>query len=107
MNIGGFEVNVPIFVLEEAAQDLILGRPWERKTRAQYENRDDGSLYITISTPDDQRKVVFCAVGTTDDRNRDRARIQRYTTSITREDGQVSNTKDKRLGNLDGSLMVR
>ena len=107
MNIGGVEVNVPIFVLEEAAQDLILGRPWERKTRAQYDNRDDGSLYITISTPDDQRKVVFCAVGTTDDRNRDRARIQRYTTSMTRENGQGSNTRDKKQGNSDGSQIVR
>ena len=107
VNIGGVEVNVPIFVLEEAAQDLILGRPWERKTRAQYDNRDDGSLYITISTPDDQRKVVFCAVGTTDDRNRDRARIQRYTTSMTRENGQGSNTRDKKQGNSDGSQIVR
>jgi len=77
VNISGVDVNVPIFVLEEAAQDLILGRPWEKKSRAQCDNRGDGSLDITISTPDHRRKVVFCAVGTTDERNRDRARIQR------------------------------
>ena len=71
MNVGGVEVDVPIFVLEEAAQNLILGQPWERKVRAKYDNRDDGSLYITISTPDDQRRVVFCAVGKSNKRNRD------------------------------------
>jgi len=111
VNIGGVDVNVPIFVLEEAAQDLILGRPWERnlKTRAQYDNRDDASLYIPISTPDDQRKVVFCAVGTTDERNRDRARIQRYTTSTSseREQRQATREKNRKLGNSGGSQMVR
>jgi len=75
VNIGDVDVNVRIFLLDEAAQDLILGRPWGRKTRAQYANRDDGSLYITISTPDDQRKVVFCAVGSTKERNRDHTTI--------------------------------
>ena len=88
MDVGGVEVDVPIFVLEEAAQNLILGRPWEPKVRAQYDNRDDGSLYITISTPDDQRWVVLCAVGKWQERNRDRARIQRNVTSATLEDGK-------------------
>lgn len=73
MNIGDVEINVPIFVLEEAAQDLILGRPWERKARAQYDNRDDDdSLFITIPAPDDLRKIVFSAMGKTDKSNRDR-----------------------------------
>ena len=87
VNVGGVEVDVPIFVLEEVAQNLILGRPWERKVRvrAQYDNRDDRSLYITISTPDDQRRVVFCTVGKLDEHNRDRARIQRDITSATLE----------------------
>ena len=34
VKVGGVEVDVPIFVLEEAVQKLILGRPWERKVRA-------------------------------------------------------------------------
>ena len=33
------------------------------KVTGQYDNRDDASLYITILTPDDQRRVVFCTVG--------------------------------------------
>ena len=88
MNVGGVEVDIPIFVLEEAAQNLILGRPWERKVRAQYDNRDDGSLYIMISTPDDQRRVVFCAAGKSDKRNRDQARIQWHVTIATLENGK-------------------
>ena len=104
VNVGGVEVDVPIFVLEEAAQNLILGRPWERKVRAQYDNRDDGSLYITISTPDDQRRVVFCAVGKSDERNRDRARIQRHVTSATLEKEKEKEKEDVQ-GNDAGSRM--
>lgn len=62
-------------MLEGVAQDFILGRPWERKARAQYDNREDGSLDITISTTNNQRKAVFCAVGERSDRNRDRVRL--------------------------------
>ena len=107
VDIGVVDVNVPIFVLDEAVQDLILGRLWERKTRAQYDNRDDGSLYITISTPDNHRKVVFCAVGTTDERNRDQARIQRYTSRATLEREQDGLKEEERPGNFVGSQMVR
>ena len=71
MYVGDEEVEVPMFVLEEAAQNLILGLPWERKVRAQNDNRDDESLYITISNPDAERRVVFCAVGKSDERNKD------------------------------------
>ena len=102
VNVRGVEVDVPIFVLEEAAQNLILGRPWERKVRAQYDNRDDGSLFITISTPDDQRRVVFCAVGKSDERNRDRARIQSHVTSATLE---KEKEKEDVQGNDAGSRM--
>ena len=100
------EVDVPIFVLEEAAQNLILGRPWERKVRAQYDNRDNGSLYITISTQNDQRRVVFCAVGKFDERNWDRARIQRHVTSATVEDGKEREKEEDVQGN-DAGLRMR
>jgi hypothetical protein len=84
IDIGGVEITIPVFVLEGAAQDMILGRPWERKARAQYDNRENGSLYITISTLDNQRRAVFCAVGEHNDRNRDRVRIlQRHNTLTT------------------------
>ena len=108
VNVRGVEVDVPIFVLEVAAQNLILGRPWERKVRAQYNNRDDGSLYITILTLDDQRRVVFCAIGKSDERNRDRARIQGQVTSATLENDEKVNERQREgevLGNNAGSQM--
>ena len=104
VNVRGVEINVPIFLLEEAAQNLILGRPWERKVRAQYDNRDEGSLYITISTPDEQRRVVFCAIGKSDERNRDQVRILRHVTSATLEK-EKENQKEDVQGNDAGSRM--
>ena len=62
-------------------QDMIHGRTWERKVRAQYDNRDDGSLHITISMPNDEKVVTFCRVGKTDERNRNRARMLRSVTT--------------------------
>lgn len=73
VSIGGVEIDVPVFVLEGAAQDFILRRPWERKARAQYDNREDGSLYITISTTDSPRR----AVPERSERNKDRVRCAR------------------------------
>ena len=95
------EADIPIFVLEEAAHKLILVRLWERKVRAQYNNRDDGSFYITISTLDDQRSVVFCAIRKLDERNRDRARIQRHVTSATLENEQEKERENN--GNVQGN----
>ena len=83
VDIVGVEIRLLIFVLDVAAQDLILGRPWERKARAQYDNRDNGSLYISISAPDNQRKVVFCAVGRTNERNRDKESILQHLAART------------------------
>src|SRR5205085_2833534 len=60
IDVGGVEVEVPVFVMGGAVQDMILGRTWERKVHAQHDNRDDGSLHITISTPDDEKVVTFC-----------------------------------------------
>ena len=101
VNVGGVEVDVPIFVLEEVAQNLILGQPWEGKVRAQYNNRDDRALYITISTLDDQRSVVFCAVGKSAEKNRDRARIQRHVTSATLVN--VEEKEEEKEGDLQGN----
>ena len=104
VNVEGVEVNLPIFVLKDAAQNLILGGPWERKVRAPYDNRDDGSLYIMISTPDDQRRVVFFAVRKSDERNRDRVRIQKHLTSATLEMEKEKEKEDVQ-GNDVGSRM--
>ena len=60
--IGGVGVKVHIFVNQQAKYDLLLGRPWERAVRAEYQNRDDGSLWCKIRSPDGRRIVRFCAV---------------------------------------------
>ena len=83
INVGGVQVEVPVFVMEGAAQDMILGRTWERKVRAQYDNRADGSLHITISTPDDEKVVTFWGVEKNDERNKSRARTSRNVTTAT------------------------
>jgi len=98
IDIGGVEIKVPVFVLDVALQDLILGRPWERKAHAQYDNRDDGSLYISISAPDDQRKVVFCAVGRTDECNRNKARILQHLAAHTTIDPSAHMTLEENQG---------
>ena len=99
IDVGGVEVDVPVFVMEGAAQDMILGRTWERKTRAQYDNRADGSLHITISTPDDERMVTFCGVGKTDQRNRNRARLLQ---KVSTEKDTTAKGKSKETENGTG-----
>jgi hypothetical protein len=43
VDIGGVVVKQHIFVVEHSNSDLLLGRPWERASRAQCINEDDGS----------------------------------------------------------------
>ena len=77
VKVGGIETPVPIFILEGALQEFILGRTWDRLAHAQHNNRQDGSLYILITSLDDRKKATFCAVADRTDRNRDRVRILR------------------------------
>jgi hypothetical protein len=70
VDIGGVEVDIPIFIMEDSVQDLLLGRPWERKVRALYINEDDGSYTVHIKSPDGRRIVKFCAASATHERNR-------------------------------------
>ena len=49
------------FFMEYLAQDVILGRPWERLVRVKYDNRHDGSLFLTISDAEGN-SATFCAV---------------------------------------------
>ena len=64
---------------------------------AQYNNRADGSLHITISTPDDEKIVTFCGVGKTDERNRSRARMLKSVTAArtTLEEVQASKAENE------------
>jgi len=74
IDIGGVEVNQPVFVVDHSNQDLILGRPWERTVRAEYINEDDSSLIARIKSPDGRRIVQFCACKAEHERNREFAR---------------------------------
>jgi hypothetical protein len=74
VDIGGVEVHVPIFVVEDSVQDLLLGRPWEKATRASFVNEDDGSYTVHIKSPDGRRIVKFCAVTAIHERDRHFAR---------------------------------
>jgi hypothetical protein len=74
VDIGGVDVDVPIFVVEDSVQDLLLGRPWERAVRASFVNEDDGSYTVLIKSPDGRRIVKFCAATASHERNREFAR---------------------------------
>ena len=82
VDIGGVEVDVPIFVVEGSVQDLLLGRPWERAVRASYVNEDDGSYTVHIKSPDGRRVVKFCAVTAIHERNREFARHASNTPAL-------------------------
>ena len=77
VEVGGIESPVPVFILEGASQEFILGKTWDRLARAQHDNRQDGSLYISIMSLDDRKKATFCAVADRTDRDRDRVLILR------------------------------
>ena len=71
MDIGGVDVDVPIFVVEDSIQDLLLGRPWERAVRASFVNEDDGSYTVLIKSLDGRRIVKFCAATASHECNRE------------------------------------
>jgi hypothetical protein len=74
VNVGGVVVKQHVFVISYLPAGLILGRPWERSTRATYANEDDGSLTVTIRTPDNMKEVQFIAAAAEHERNRDTVR---------------------------------
>ena len=69
VNIGGLITSAAFFVVEGLTQDVILGRPWERKVRAKHENKDDGSCWTTIRD-EEGNQVEFCSVEPDNMRNR-------------------------------------
>ena len=85
VEVGGIEILVPDFILECALREFILGRTWDRLARAQHDNRQDGSLYISITSLDDGKKVTFCAVADRTDRDWDRVRIIRLEDNASGE----------------------
>jgi hypothetical protein len=74
VDVGNVEVKIPVFVVEEAFQDLILGRPWERAVRAIITNNNDGSTTVQIHSEDGRRAVRFTGVTGEHERNREFAK---------------------------------
>jgi predicted aspartyl protease len=72
--IGGAEVTVPFFVVGESRNDLMLGRPWERRARAVFTNEDNGDVTVKIKSEDGRRIVKWTAAKANDERNRAFAR---------------------------------
>jgi len=71
IEIGGITVRLHLFVVQDAAPDLLLGRPFERATRATYINEDDGSMVVILKSQDGRREVSFVAVKGQHERNRE------------------------------------
>jgi hypothetical protein len=74
VDVGGVAVKQHIFVVNHLSSDLILGRPWERMTRAQKSNMDDGSYVVKIKSPDGRRMIEFIAVPAQHERIREYVR---------------------------------
>ena len=74
VDIGGVEVKVPVFVVEESSHDLLLGRPWGKMARAMFINEDNGDYVCRIKSPDGRRIVQFVAARANHPRNRSYAR---------------------------------
>jgi hypothetical protein len=74
IDVGGVEVKLPVFIVEDAFQDLILGRPWERAVRAIITNNNDGSTSVQIHSEDGRRAVRFTGVSGEHERNREFAK---------------------------------
>ena len=74
VDIGGVEVKVPIFVMEDSEHDLLLGRPWGKMARAAFINEDNGDYVCRIKSPDGRRIVQFVAAKADHPRNRSFAR---------------------------------
>jgi hypothetical protein len=103
VDIGGKEITRPVFVLEGASQYFIPGRPWERRAQAQYDNRDDRSLYISITSTDNKRRAIFCAVAEHSEWNRDRVRILRLEDPLEGKDRGLSGVAGCRFGSGDAT----
>jgi hypothetical protein len=65
IKIGGVTVHTSIFASPGVEGEFILGRPFERATLMQRENRRDGLLWGTVWFSDQSRKATFLAVSPT------------------------------------------
>ncbi|OMJ26508.1 hypothetical protein AYI69_g3982 [Smittium culicis] len=69
IEIDGIKVKNHVFVSDKIEAAMILGRPWEVKSRVSKENRKDGSLWYTIIDECTNNTSTFC-VSTSEDSRR-------------------------------------
>jgi hypothetical protein len=70
IDVGGVSVHLPVFIVEEASTDLLLGMPWILHTRAATNVEDDGSVTMHIKSLDGRAAVRWQALKTDHPRNR-------------------------------------
>ncbi|OMJ22169.1 hypothetical protein AYI69_g5500 [Smittium culicis] len=75
IEIEGIQVKTPVFVSTTTQTPLILGRPWEIKTRVIKENKNDGSLWYTLMDEITNIKATFCVSNVRDTRRIEDSKI--------------------------------
>ena len=74
VEIGGIVERVHIFVSDNCAHDLILGRPWEGAVRASYKNEDNGACYLHMKSRDGTKEILMMVAAPNHPRNRHQVR---------------------------------
>jgi len=70
IDVGGVEVRIPIFIVEDSNTDLLLGMPWIHIMRAATIVEDDGSVSVHIKSIDGRTATSFTTVKANHERNR-------------------------------------
>jgi hypothetical protein len=72
VDVRGIEVKQHIFVASYVFAKLILGRPWDRTTRAAiFANEDHGSYTVTIRSPDNVKEFKVLASSAEHEQNQE------------------------------------
>lgn len=59
IKIGGIEFKVHMYIAQGLSVEFILGRPFDRISRAKWDNRKDGSTWGTLTSGDGRKAVQF------------------------------------------------
>ena len=69
VNIGGMKTRVPIFIVDGADHQLVLGQPFFIKSRCRFVYKEDG-MYAEVLSKDGSAKYSFKATDVGDRRNK-------------------------------------
>ena len=70
IEVGGVVDRFHVFVTENCAHDLILGRPWESAMRATYRNDEDGACWLGVKSKDGTKEIQILVSEPNNPRNR-------------------------------------